>query len=79
MQVSIVPMTSEEEAKGKAYVHCTAWKEAYRGLLNQNYLNARVFRPKTFNSEAPSAQLGRGRRSKYCGSQSHSIVGSRMP
>ena len=42
MQFSIVPMISEEEAKGKAYVHCTAWKEAYRGLLNQGFLDART-------------------------------------
>ena len=42
MWVSIVQMTSEEEAKGKAYVHCTAWKEAYRGLLNQGFLDART-------------------------------------
>ena len=42
MRVTIVPMTSEEEAKGKAYVHCTAWKEAYRGLLSQAFLDART-------------------------------------
>lgn len=42
MRVSIVPMTSEEDAKGKAYVHCTAWKEAYRGLLNASFLDART-------------------------------------
>lgn len=42
MQVTIVPMTSEEEAKGKAYVHCTAWKEAYRGLLSSDYLDGRT-------------------------------------
>ena len=42
MQVSIVPMTSEEETKGKAHVHCAAWKEAYRGLLNQGLLDART-------------------------------------
>jgi ribosomal protein S18 acetylase RimI-like enzyme len=42
MQVSIVPMTSEAEAKGKAYVHCAAWKQAYRGLLSQDYLDART-------------------------------------
>jgi ribosomal protein S18 acetylase RimI-like enzyme len=39
MQVRIVPMTSEEEAKGKAYVHLTAWREAYRGLVSQEYLD----------------------------------------
>lgn len=42
MPVSIAPMTSAEEAAGKAYVHCTAWKEAYRGLLNQSFLDART-------------------------------------
>ena len=42
MPVSIVPMTSAEEATGKAYVHCTAWKEAYRGLLNQSFLDAKT-------------------------------------
>lgn len=42
MQVSIVPLTSEEETKGKAYVHCAAWKEAYRGLLSQTFLDART-------------------------------------
>ena len=42
MRVSIVPMTSEEEAKGKAHVHCAAWKEAYRGLLSQGFLDART-------------------------------------
>lgn len=42
MRVSIVPMTSEEEAMGKARVHCAAWKEAYRGLLSQDFLDART-------------------------------------
>jgi ribosomal protein S18 acetylase RimI-like enzyme len=42
MQIEIVPMTSEEETKGKAYVHCMAWKEAYRGLLNQDFLDTRT-------------------------------------
>ena len=42
VQVSIVPMTSEEEARGKAHVHCTAWKEAYRDLLDQDFLDART-------------------------------------
>lgn len=42
MQIAIVPMTSEEEAAGKAYVHCMAWKEAYRGLIDQAFLDART-------------------------------------
>lgn len=42
MQITIVPMTSESEAMGKAYVHCTAWKQAYCGLLSQGFLDART-------------------------------------
>ena len=42
MQIKIVRMTSEDEAKGKAYVHHMAWKEAYRGLLSQTYLDKRT-------------------------------------
>ena len=42
MQVAIVPMTREEEARGKAYVHCTAWKETYRGILSQSFLDGRT-------------------------------------
>lgn len=42
MQIEIVPMASEDEAKGKAYVHCMAWKEAYRGLIDQAFLDART-------------------------------------
>jgi len=42
MRITVAPMTSEEEAKGKAYVHCVAWKEAYRGLLSQDFLDART-------------------------------------
>lgn len=42
MQTAIVPMTHEEETKGKAYVHCMAWKEAYRGILSQEFLDGRT-------------------------------------
>ena len=41
-RIAIVPMTSEEEARGKAYVHCMAWKETYRGLLDQTFLDGRT-------------------------------------
>lgn len=42
MRITIVPIASEEEAKGKAYVHCAAWKDAYRGLLSQGFLDKRT-------------------------------------
>lgn len=42
MSIEVVPMTCEDEALGKAYVHCMAWKQAYRGLLDQAFLEART-------------------------------------
>jgi len=36
-------MTCAEEARGKARVHCLAWKEAYRVLLDQAFLDARTY------------------------------------
>lgn len=34
----IKPMQTEEEIKGKAYVHWKAWQEAYTDLLPQDFL-----------------------------------------
>ncbi len=42
MSIDIVPMTCEDEVHGKAYVHFRAWKDAYRGLVDQDYLDART-------------------------------------
>ena len=33
-------METDEEFRGKAYVHFKSWKEAYTGLVDQNYLDA---------------------------------------
>ena len=30
---------TEEEQRGRGYVHCTAWKEAYRGIVCDRYLD----------------------------------------
>lgn len=38
MTVIIKPMQTEEEIKGKAYVHWKAWHEAYSGLVSAEYL-----------------------------------------
>lgn len=43
MTVSIVELTCAEEVAGKARVHCLAWKEAYHGLLDQAFLDARTY------------------------------------
>ena len=40
---SIVIKTAEtdEELCGRGYVHCTAWQEAYRGIVSDRYLDTR--------------------------------------
>lgn len=40
MDITIKPMETEDEIKGKAYVHWKAWHEAYPGLVSQDYLDA---------------------------------------
>lgn len=39
MSIIIKQMETEEEIKGKAYVHWRAWHEAYPDLVSQEYLN----------------------------------------
>lgn len=38
MNILIKPMESDDEIKGKAYVHWKAWLEAYTGLMDAAYL-----------------------------------------
>ena len=38
----IKPLETEDEIFGKAYVHCQAWKEAYAGLIDQDFLDSRT-------------------------------------
>ena len=38
MQIIIKKMETDEEIKGKAFVHWRAWHEAYAGLINAEYL-----------------------------------------
>lgn len=38
----IKPLETKEEIRGKAYVNCTAWKEAYVGLVDQAFLDGRT-------------------------------------
>ena len=39
MSITIKKMESDDEIKGKAYVHWKAWQEAYPGLVDQRYLD----------------------------------------
>ena len=39
MDIEIKKMETEDETKGKAYVHWCAWHEAYPGLVSQEYLD----------------------------------------
>lgn len=38
MSIIIKPMETDEEIKGKAYVHWKCWQETYPGLVSQAYL-----------------------------------------
>lgn len=40
MSIEIKPMESDDEIRGKAYVHWKAWQEAYAGIVDQAYLDA---------------------------------------
>ena len=36
--IQIVPMTTDAEIEGKAYVHWKSWQETYTGLIDADYL-----------------------------------------
>lgn len=40
MDVIIKPMESDDEIRGKAYVHWKSWQDAYSGLIGRDYLDA---------------------------------------
>ena len=40
MDIEIKKMETEEETRGKAYVHWRAWHEVYPGLVSQELLAA---------------------------------------
>ena len=40
MSIIIKPMETDEEIRGKAFVHWRSWQEAYRGIVDQAYLDA---------------------------------------
>ena len=39
MSIIIKKMETDEEIKGKAYVHWKSWHEAYSGIISQEYLD----------------------------------------
>ncbi|MBQ6508023.1 MAG: hypothetical protein IJI07_00985 [Flexilinea sp.] len=40
--INIKHMETEDEIKGKAYVHWKAWQEAYAGLIDRDFLDGRT-------------------------------------
>ena len=40
MNIEIKKMQSDEEIKGKAYVHWKSWQDAYKGIVDQDYLDS---------------------------------------
>ena len=51
--INIKHMETEDEIKGKAYVHWKAWQEAYAGLIDQDFLDGRT--PETAEERALKA------------------------
>ena len=51
------PMETDEEIKGKAYVHYQAWREAYAGLLDAAFLFGRTLE-RSEESALRGAQMG---------------------
>jgi len=39
MSIVIQPMETDDEIRGKAYVHWRAWHEAYAGIVSREYLD----------------------------------------
>ncbi len=39
MEITIKQMETDEDIRGKAYVHWASWHEAYTGLIDQSYLD----------------------------------------
>lgn len=39
MDILIKPMETEDEIRGKAYVHWKSWQESYRGIVDDGYLD----------------------------------------
>lgn len=39
MSIVIKPMETDQEVRGKAFVHWKCWQETYPGLVSQEYLN----------------------------------------
>ena len=42
MGIEIKKMESDEEIKGKAYVHWKSWQDAYKGIVDQSYLDSKL-------------------------------------
>ena len=43
MQITIKKLETDEETKGKAYVHYKSWQEAYSGIVEQIFLDKKTF------------------------------------
>ena len=39
MDIFIKPMETDDEIRGKAFVHWKSWQESYRGMVDQGYLD----------------------------------------
>ena len=42
MEIIIKPMETEDEIRGKAFVHWKSWQESYRGIVDDGYLDRMI-------------------------------------
>ena len=42
MSILIKKMETDEEIRGKAYVHWRSWQETYPGMMDEAYLDSRT-------------------------------------
>ena len=66
--IIIKPAETDEELCGRGYVHCTAWQEAYRGIVCDRYLD-------TMTVEATTARARQNPENTLVAKDNDKVVG----
>ena len=54
--ICIKSAETDEELCGRGYVHCTAWQEAYRGIVCDRYLDTMIVEATTARASIRSVE-----------------------
>ncbi|WP_022778856.1 hypothetical protein [Butyrivibrio sp. AE3009] len=60
MSIEIKKMETDDEFKGKAYVHWKGWQEAYTGIVDQGYLDGLTLEKCGFRSDGTEKEIELG-------------------